>query len=50
MSGIILMATQKIFEVIFFKQFFFNRISNFVGKQTLFEKKFLHAKFNILRA
>ena len=30
--------------------FFFNRKSNFVRKQTVFEKKFLHAKFNILCA
>ena len=55
MTGIFLMATQKIFQVILkiwpkiFFGFFFNRKSIFVRKQTFFEeKKILHAKFNIL--
>ena len=43
MTGIFLMATQKIFQVILkiwpkkFFVFFFNRKSNFVRKQTFFE-------------
>ena len=53
MTGIFLMATQKIFQVILkvwpknFFGFFFNRKSNFVRKQTFFENFFLHTKFNI---
>ena len=55
MTGIFLMATQKIFQAIlkiWLKNclFFFNRKSIFVRKQTFFEKKILHAKFNILCA
>ena len=44
MTGIFLMVTQKIFSSSFENLphnffFFFNRKSNFVGKQTFFEKK-----------